>query len=56
MVRIAQSQARSLFTITSASLFIDTPLQGASSLVQSQLFGNIKTNKQSGFLLQNLSS
>jgi hypothetical protein len=27
MVRIAQSQARSLFTITSSGLFIDNPLQ-----------------------------
>jgi hypothetical protein len=45
MVRIAQSQARSLFTVTSSGLFIDTPLQGASSLVQCQSFGNKKTNK-----------
>jgi hypothetical protein len=46
MVRIAESQARSLFTITSPGLFIDTPLQGASSSVQCQSFGNKKqTNK-----------
>jgi hypothetical protein len=46
MVRRAQSQARSLFTVTSCGLSIDTPLQGGSSLVQCQLFGDKKTNKQ----------